>query len=94
MASPIIAMNLDDFLIEVASNTEDGDKGLRTIAKEIQKRYNRYPLLVAFIQHLGNLSDPAEMEDFIANNWEDVMEDKEGEPIDEEIPFINNPDIF
>ena len=70
--TPIIAMNLDDFLIEVASNTEDGDKGLRTIAKEIQKRYNRYPLLVAFIQHLGNLSDPA----------------------DEEIPFINNPDIF
>lgn len=81
-------------IVPLTGDEEFDEEDRKPLAEEMVKRYNRYPLLVAFIQHLGNLTDPAEMEDFIANNWEDVMEDKEGKPIDAEIAFINNPDIF
>lgn len=69
-------------------------KDEKKVADEIAKRFNLYPRLIAFIQHLGSISDDAETIDFIVNNYEDVMEDKEGNPIEEDIPFLNNEQIF
>lgn len=61
--TPIIAMNLDGFLIEVASNSEEGDKNLRTIAKEIQKRYNAHDDLRDAVEHVLLVSEDGEMDD-------------------------------
>ncbi len=63
-------------------------------AEELVKRCNRYPLLVAFIQHLGNLKDDKETIDFIVNNIDEVLEDEDGNDIDPPIEFLNNPEIF
>lgn len=63
-------------------------------AEEMVKRYNRYPLLVAFIQQLGEISNDDETVDFVTNNINDVLEDEDGNEIDKYIPYFNNPDIF
>ena len=52
------------------------------------KRFNRYELLVAFIQHIGNLKNDDETIDFIVNNIDEVLEDEEGNDIDPPIEFI------
>lgn len=81
-----------------SKNPDDGD-WVATVrsqedAEEIAKRYNRYPLLVAFIQQLGKFSEDDETVDFVVNNIEDVLEDEEGYEIEEDIPYFNNSDIF
>lgn len=69
-------------------------KDEKKLADEIAKRFNLYPRLIAFIQHIGGLTNADETIDFIVNNYDEVMEDKDGNPIEEDIPFINNPAIF
>lgn len=64
------------------------------LAKEIAKRFNLYPRLIAFIQHIGKLTDSDETIDFIVNNYDEVMDDEDGNPIEDDIPFLNNNDIF
>ena len=68
----------------------------RAFAEEIVKRFNAYPRLIAFIQQVGRFTDKqnAELEDFITNCYGDVMDNEEGEPIEEEIQYFNNPDIW
>jgi hypothetical protein len=91
---PAVSMELGHMAIEIACSSDFSDGQLMGTANEIRKRYNLYPRLVAFIQHLGQMEGGPELEDFIANNYEDVMEDENGEAIEEDIPFLNNPDIF
>ena len=87
--------NLDTIGVVALTGDEDFDATDRVaLAKEMTKRFNLYPRLIAFIQHAGNIVDGAELEDFFCNNYEDVMEDKEGNSIEEDIPFIGNEQIF
>lgn len=48
--TPTIAMNIGDFLLEVTSNTEVGDKQLQKVAKEIRKRHNAYDGMLMELQ--------------------------------------------
>lgn len=79
--------------LAVDSDGKDDGEWLATVrsiedAEELVKRYNRYELLVAFIQHIGNLKDDNETIDFIVNNIDEVLEDEDGNDIDPPIEFI------
>jgi hypothetical protein len=87
---PCLAVKSDgpddgDWVATVASTDE---------AAELVKRSNRYPLLVAFIQQLGKFKNDDETIDFIVNNIDDVLEDEDGEDVDDPIEYFNNPELF
>ena len=48
--TPVLTMNIDGFQVEVASNTEAGDKQLLKVAKEIRKRHNAYDGMLMELQ--------------------------------------------
>jgi len=56
--TPIIAMNFGGYLVEIASNSQRGDKKLMDVAKELRKRNNAYDgMLMELEESLNDLTN-------------------------------------
>lgn len=82
-------------IIQLTGDEAFDEANRQGLANDLIKRFNRYPLLTAFIQQVADkITDNDEAIDFITNNSEVVLEDKDGNDVDEFVDYFNNPDLF